>query len=112
MPAIGNGNVGTLPESEIQSQIGLDPAQQLIKIVNDELVKLYPSTRGLKDGMNYIENTATNMVSIYAEIGFHDNPADASFIISNKAQIASAICRGICHYFHVEYSLDNLPDTE
>lgn len=52
--------------------------------VYDELVKLYPSKRGLKDGKAYLENNSTNMVSVYPELAFHDNPQDARFLVENK----------------------------
>lgn len=73
------------------------------RCVYDELIKLYPSRRGLKDGSRFAENNRTNMVSVYAELGFHDNPADAAFLVSRKPEIARALCRGICAYFGAAY---------
>lgn len=43
------------------------------------------------------------MVSCYPEIGFHDNPADARFILDNKQKIAEALAKGVCGYFGVAY---------
>ena len=71
--------------------------------VYNELVSLYPSKRGLKDGTNYYENKMTNMVSVYPEIAFHDNANDAKFIVENKKTIAEALCKGICSYMGVDY---------
>lgn len=73
------------------------------QLVYDELVKLYPSKRGCKDYTNFYENNTTKMVSCYPEIGFHDNPADARFILDNKQQIAEALAKGVCGYFGVAY---------
>lgn len=73
------------------------------RLVYDELVKLYPSKRGVKDYTGFYENNMTKMVSCYPEIGFHDNPADARFIIDNKQQIAEALAKGICAYFDIAY---------
>lgn len=80
--------------------------------VYNELVKLYPSKRGLKDGTNYYENKMTNMVSVYPEIAFHDNANDARFLVGNKKAIAEALCKGICAYAGIAYipSTDN-PQT-
>ena len=80
--------------------------------VYNELVSLYPSKRGLKDGTNYYENKMTNMVSVYPEIAFHDNGADAKFLVENKKAIGEALCKGICAYTGVGYkpSADN-PQT-
>lgn len=78
--------------------------------VYDELVKLYDSKRGLKNGNGYYENRMTDMVSVYPEIAFHDNADDAKFIVENKKKIAEAMCKGICKYFGVEYVEQN-PQT-
>lgn len=69
----------------------------------NELVKLYPSKRGIVDGSNYYENLNTEMVSVYPEIAFHDNYEDAQFILRSKKQIAQALCKAICQYFGVSY---------
>lgn len=71
--------------------------------IYDELTALYPSNRGIKNGNEYVENNSTNMVSAYVEIGFHDNGANATWIIENQKEIAVAISKGICKYFGVEY---------
>lgn len=71
--------------------------------VYDELTKLYPSKRGIKDGSSYYENNQTNMVSCYPEIAFHDNRKDARFLVENVREIGEALCRGVCRYFGVAY---------
>lgn len=72
------------------------------QLVYDELTKLYPSKRGLKDYSHFYENANTNMVSCYPEIAFHDNREDVKFILNNKEAIADALCRGICAFFGIE----------
>lgn len=71
--------------------------------IYDELTKLYPSKRGLKDGNAYIENARTRMVSIYPELAFHDNFADAKFLVENKKQVAEALAKGVCAYLGIAY---------
>lgn len=39
----------------------------------------------------------------YIETDFHDVPAVAEWIISHTADIAEAICKGVCSYFKVQY---------
>lgn len=80
--------------------------------VYEELIKLYPSKRGLKNGTLYYENNNTHMTSVYPEIAFHDNAADARFLVEHKREIAEALCKGICAYTGVSYkpSTDN-PQT-
>lgn len=73
------------------------------RCIYDEIIKLYPSRRGLRDGNAYTENNLTEMVSAYIEIGFHDNPADAAWILESRQQIAEAITKGICAYYGQEY---------
>lgn len=69
------------------------------QLIYDELIKLYPSNRGLKNGNAYIENSQTNMVSAYCEIAFHDNSKDVEFLINNQDKIAYAIATGVCNFF-------------
>lgn len=71
--------------------------------VYDELTKLYPSKRGIKDGSGYLENNQTNMVSVYPEIAFHDNEKDAKFLVNNVKEIGEALCKGVCNYFGAAY---------
>ena len=73
------------------------------QLVYDELTKLYPSKRGIKDYTVFYENNTTNMVSCYPEIAFHDNPKDAAFILENKQAIGEALAKGVCAYFSVAY---------
>lgn len=80
------------------------------RCVYDELIKLYPSERGLKNGTGYYENRMTDMVSIYPEIAFHDNEKDVEFIIHNIQNIGESLCKGVCKYLNVDYIVPN-PQT-
>ena len=81
------------------------------RLMYNELVKLYPSRRGIKDGTRqFYEIHATNMVSVYPELAFHDNPKDAKFIVEHKEELAQALCKGVCAYFGVEYKTQDEPD--
>ena len=37
------------------------------------------------------------------EVGFHDNPEEAQWIIDNTQAIAEAICKGLCRHYNAEY---------
>ena len=39
----------------------------------------------------------------YIEVDFHDVPNVARWIVDHVEEIAEAICRGVCDYFHVLY---------
>lgn len=41
--------------------------------------------------------------AVLPEIGFHDNPDDAQWIVNHVDQIADALAKGICEYFKVPY---------
>lgn len=73
------------------------------QIMYDHLMAVYPGTtkRGIKDGTSYIENNTTNMVSIYPEIGFADNPDDARWLMEDFDLIAEAFAKAICCYLGV-----------
>ena len=79
--------------------------------VYDELVKLYPSRRGLKDGNGYFENMNTRMVSVYPELAFHDNPADAAFLVSHKAELAEALAKGVLSFLGVDW-VEEAPEAQ
>ena len=69
--------------------------------VYDRLTALYPSKRGLKDYTKFYENNSTKMVSCYPEVAFHDNPADAKFVVENKPAIAKALAQGVADYYSI-----------
>lgn len=80
-----------------------EESRKVCRLIYNELCRLYPSDRGLRDGSAYIENNSVHTVTAYTEIAFHDNGRDAEFLAENKQQIAAAICRGVCEYFGVQY---------
>lgn len=41
--------------------------------------------------------------TIYIEVAFHDNPKECKLILSRKAEIAEAICKGLCEAYGVKY---------
>ena len=44
------------------------------------------------------------MLSIYPELAFHDNGEDAHWLVNSKAEIAEALCRGLCDWYGVEFA--------
>ena len=82
-----------------------------IEIPFAELVKLYPSKRGLKDGNGYFENMNTRMVSVYPELAFHDNPADAAFLVSHKKELAEALAKGVLSFLGVDW-VEEAPEAQ
>lgn len=68
---------------------------------------LTPITPGQSDGIKeypaLAEIRKVKAPTCYIEVGFHDNPTEAAWIIGNTAAIAEAICKGLCKYYGVAY---------
>lgn len=68
---------------------------------------LAPVTPGTSDNITaqpqLYEIAATSAVCVYVEVGFHDNPTEAQWIIDNTEVIAEMIARGLCEYYGVTY---------
>lgn len=41
--------------------------------------------------------------AVYIEIAFHDNTAEAAWIVAHTEDIAEAICKGLCNHYGVKY---------
>ena len=67
---------------------------------------LAPVVPGESDNVQtaaFYEITASNAPCAYCEAAFHDNEAQAAWIIEHVADIGEAICKGICDYYGVPY---------
>ena len=77
------------------------------KIARAIEAELAPITPGESDGISAVpslyEIKSTNAVCVYLEVGFHDNPEEAKWIIDHTEDIAEAICKGLCNYYGVKY---------
>ena len=63
----------------------------------EELMAIYPAatTRGVRQNTTFYEINSTPMLSVYPELAFHDNGADARWLVENQGEIAEALCRGV-----------------
>ena len=59
------------------------------------------------NGQGMYELRRTVAPAILAEVAFHDNRADAQFIIDNIYELGREISKGILQYFGIPY----MPDT-
>ncbi|MBR2013532.1 MAG: N-acetylmuramoyl-L-alanine amidase, partial [Clostridia bacterium] len=89
--------------------------QRLAEEIYDFLALLTPSEdRGVLEGqsayggLGYYELRRTRMPSVIVEVGCHNNPQNADYIIRNVYQIGVAIAEGIVSYFGLPFT----PDTE
>lgn len=83
------------------------------RICMSVMARLAPITPGISDGISarpeLYECREANAPTVYIEIGFHDNPEEAQWIIDHKPEIAEKIAHGLCDAFGVEYAE---PDAE
>lgn len=42
--------------------------------------------------------------TVYVEVGFHDHPEEAMWLVTHTREIGEAICRGLCDYYGVAYA--------
>lgn len=68
---------------------------------------LAPITPGESDSITarpgLYEIRAAGAPTVYIEVAFHDNPAEARWIIDHIEDIAEAICKGVCDYYGYAY---------
>ena len=69
------------------------------------LAPITPGTsESIKVDQTLYEIKYPNAPVAYVESDFHDVPEIAQWIIDHKADIAEAICHGICDYFNIKYN--------
>ncbi len=77
------------------------------KLCNAIMATVAPITPGASDGISpkpeFYEVNSTNCPCAYLELGFHDNPSEAQYIIDHTEELAEAICEGICNHYGVDY---------
>ena len=66
-----------------------------------------PITPGTSDGLSanpkLYEVKSSNAPCAYLELGFHDNPVEARYIIDHTRELAEAVCKGICVHYGAAY---------
>lgn len=77
------------------------------KVCQEIAKTLNPITPGESDAIReypeLYEIRNTKAPCAYLEVAFHDNVEEAKWIINNIANIAEAICKGLCNYYGVKY---------
>ena len=79
-------------------------AEELAKAILDELGPITPGdSDNISVNNGLYEIYATKAVCVYIEVGFHDEPEEAQWLIDHGNEAAEAICRGYCKHYGVEY---------
>lgn len=104
MPIHTNGFDGTVAGLRIMIYKKGGEAEQIAKAI---MATLAPITPGKSDGIScqpqLYEISDSDAICVYIEVGFHDNPEEAQWIIDHTQDIAVAIAKGLCNHYGVKY---------
>lgn len=104
LPIHTNGFDGTVAGLRIMIHHKGGEAEQIAKAI---MATLAPITPGTSDGIscypNLYEISGSDAICVYIEVGFHDNPDEAQWIIDHTQDIAVAIAKGLCNHYGVKY---------
>lgn len=85
------------------------------KLVKAIMAAVAPLTPGESDAVTaqpqLYEIKASNAPCAYLELGFHDNAAEAQYIIDHTEELAEAVCQGVCAHYGVEYVAPRFVDV-
>ena len=86
-------------------------AEQIAKAIMAELAHITPGTSdGISVQPGLYEIKATKAICVYIEVGFHDNPEEAKWIIEHTQDIAVAIAKALCKHYGVKYVAEGKQD--
>lgn len=107
LPIHTNGFDGTVAGLRIMvSKLGGE-AEQIAKAIMETLAPITPgSSDGISVQTGLYEINSSNAVCVYIEVGFHDNPEEAQWIIDHTEDIAVAIAKALCNHYGVPYVAD------
>lgn len=79
-------------------------AEAIAKAIMEMLAPITPGTSdGISAQPQLYEIANSSGICVYIEVGFHDNPQEAQWIIDHTQDIAEAICKGLCKHYGVAY---------
>lgn len=103
--AAGVGNSGNVRGIDIYYYPGSVNGRRFADIIVNNLKTIYP----LPDRVRALPTTAigevrrTNAPSVLAELGYHDNYEDATWIVNNTSAIAQQMSRSVAEYFGLPF---------
>lgn len=82
-----------------------EKSRTLASIIANNLQYVYPdaSKVNILPTTSLGEVTRTKAVAVLAELGYHDNQADAEWIKANIVPIARSLVQGLCDYFGIPF---------
>lgn len=110
LPIHTNGFDGKVAGLRIMISKRGGEAEQIAKAIMNRLA---PITPGKSDGIStpsgIYEINSSKAICVYIEVGFHDNPEEAKWIIEHTNEIAIAIADGLCDHYNVEHKETEKP---
>jgi len=96
-----HSNAGGGEGTEVYAYGAGSNSDKLAKSLYSKIAPLSPGKdRGVKYDKSLIEvGNTVKATSCLIELAFHDNKADATWIVNNAPQIAQALYVGLCDYF-------------
>ena len=86
---------------------------KLVKAIMDTVAPLTPgSSDGVSSYPSLYEIQQSNAQCSYLELGFHDNAAEAQYIIDHTQELGEAICKGVCNHYGVKYVAQTSKPTQ
>lgn len=82
-----------------------DKSRQLASILANNMQYVYPDPAkvNILPTTSLGEVSRTRAVAVLAELGYHDNEADADWIKSSITPIARSLVQGLCDYFGIPF---------
>jgi len=95
------GGVGT----EIFAYGPKTNSERLSQALYNQIAPLSPGAdRGVKYNPRLVEvGNMVNATACLIELGFHDNLADAAWMVTNRQSIANGLYRGVCDHYLYDY---------
>ena len=103
--ASGENNPGGQRGIDVYYYTGSAQGKRAAEIIAENLKTVYPlpdKVRALPNS-TFAELRLTRAPAVLAEIGYHDNQADASWIRNNVPRIAEALSRAVAQYLGVAF---------
>lgn len=87
-------------------------AEKIAKAIMETLAPITPGTSdGISEYPGLYEIKNSDAICVYIEVGFHDNPTEAQWIIDHTQDIAVAIAKGLCNHYGVDYVAEEMPEA-
>ena len=101
-----NGFDGTVAGTRVHCYPS-DKSRKIGKLIQARIAPLSPGgSDKLVESATLYELKATKMAAVLPEFGFHDNLAEAQWLIDNMGTIAAETAQAVCDYFGVAYGAE------